>query len=208
MNLAAAILAVEFLTPATAAAEWEQISDRDGIVVYRRNLEGVATISLRGETVIDATVANVFETMKDNATAHEWMPLVAEKRDLEQLSENSRLEYTHIKMPWPLNDRYFVNSGTVEHLANGAMRLFIQSVDHPTFKDDTKVLGELKYSEFLLTPEAGGAKTRIALEVNTDPKGLIPKWMANLAQRNWPRNFLVGLKKQLAKQGKLSLSSP
>jgi hypothetical protein len=194
-----AILAL--LPSANAAADWELISDSDGIAVYRKNLEGVATISLRGETLLDATVLEVFEIMKDNEAAHEWMPLVAEKRELGPAGNSSRLEYTHINMPWPLTDRYFINIGTAEHLPGGAMKLSVQSVESPAHRDESKVLGELKYSEFLLTPEADGAKTRIALEVNTDPKGLVPKWLVNAAQKSWPRNFLNNLKEQLAKRG-------
>lgn len=200
-------IAIAFVLASPALAEeaaWQKISDKDGIVVFARNLDGVPTISLRGEAVIDAPVQAVFDTMKDNSRAHEWMPMVAEKRDLQALGENQRLEYTHIKMPWPLTDRYFVNTGTVEKLGDGALKVFVKSAENPTYKEDDKVLGVLKYSEFLLTPEAGGAKTRIKLEVNTDPKGLIPKFLVNAAQKAWPRDFLMGLRRQVQKAMQLA----
>lgn len=207
MRIALLVAPLLFLQAAPALAEdgvWQKVSDDDGIVVFSKNLDGVATISLRGEAVIDASVQEVFDTMKDNATAHEWMPLVAEKRDLQAMGENQRLEYTHVKMPWPLTDRYFVNTGTVEKLDGGGLKVFVKSVENPQHVEDDKVLGVLKYSEFLLLPEAGGAKTRIKLEVNTDPKGLIPKFIVNAAQKAWPRDFLNGLKRQLLKRARLA----
>ncbi len=182
---------------------WERLSDEDGIVVYQKDLAGVATISLRGEAVLDANPEDVFAVMKDNAAAHEWMPMVVEKRDLKQISETERIEYTHISMPWPLSDRYFVNSGTVEHLADGTLKVFVKSVDKPEYAEVDKVLGELKYSEFLLKPVDDGQRTSLVLEVNTDIKGHVPKWMVNAAQKSWPRKFLTGLRDQLAKRGKL-----
>lgn len=206
MRFASVVATFVLLNPAVAFAEgneWEKVSDKDGIVVYMKNLDGVDTISLRGEALIDATVQDVFDTMKDNAQAHEWMPLVAAKRDLKATNANSRIEYTHIAMPWPLTDRYFINSGTAEQLPDGGMKVFVKSVENPEYKEDDKVLGELKYSEFLLLPEGGGRQTRIKLEVNTDPKGLLPKFIVNAAQKSWPRDFLNGLKKQLTKRGKL-----
>lgn len=207
MRIASLVAVTLFFQAAPALADepaWEKVSDEDGIVVYSRNLDGLATISLRGEAVIDASVQEVFDTMKDNTTAHEWMPLVAEKKDLQAMGANQRLEYTHVKMPWPLTDRYFVNTGTVEKLDGGGLKVFVKSVENPTHRDDDKVLGELKYSEFLLLPEADGAKTRIKLEVNTDPKGMIPKFIVNAAQKGWPRDFLTGLRKQILKRAKLA----
>ncbi len=207
MRFAPALVLSLIVIAAPAVAEdatWEKVSDADGIVVYARNLDGVPTISLRGEAVIDARVQDVFDAMKDNETAHEWMPLVVEKRDLKAMGSNQRLEYTHVAMPWPFTDRYFVNTGTVEHLADGGLKVFVKSVENPEYKEDDKVLGELKYSEFLLLPADGGAKTRIKLEVNTDPKGLLPKFIVNAAQKGWPRDFLKGLMGQVAKRRTLA----
>ncbi len=196
---------IVYAAPVQADDEtWEKVSDEGGIVVYAKNLDGVPTISLRGEAVIDARVQDVFDAMKDNETAHEWMPLVAAKKDLKAMGDNQRLEYTHVSMPWPLTDRYFVNTGTVEKLAGGGLKVFVKSVENPEYKEDDKVLGELKYSEFLLLPEEGGAKTRIKLEVNTDPKGLVPKFIVNAAQKSWPRDFLKGLMSQVAKRARLA----
>jgi hypothetical protein len=205
------VIALSLVVPAAAAlatdGAWEKVSDHDGIVVYAKNLDGVATISLRGEAVIEATVDDIFDVMKDNQAAHEWMPLVAEKRDLKAISATQRVEYTHVAMPWPMTDRYFVSTGTMERLPDGTMKIFVKSVENPELREDDKVLGDLKYSEFLLIPEAGGSRTRLKLEVNTDPKGLIPKFLVNSAQKSWPRDFLNGLRKQLAKRGKLKTAA-
>lgn len=189
-----------------AATAWTKISDDDGVTVYREaNPEaGSGTIGFRGETLLEATPADVFTVLSDNATAHEWIPLVHGKRSLEQVSETERIEFTHVKMPWPLTDRQFVNRGKIEHLDGGVLRVFVESVDRPEFVEAGKVLGVLKYSEFLLEPRADGRQTFMTITVNSDPKGLIPTWMVNRAQRGWPRDFFKGLTAQLAKRGMLS----
>ncbi len=186
---------------ANADAGWEQISAHDGITVLMKDLAGTPTISLRAHAVLAASVDDIFTVMRDNKTAAEWMPMIAERRDLEPLGDHQRIEYTHIRMPWPLTDRYFVNRARMERLAGGSMRLSVKSEAEPKLVDKDKVLGKLLYSEFLLTPQ--GAGTHMTLEVNTDPRGAIPKWLVNMAQKSWPRDFFTGLQTQLAKRGLL-----
>ena len=43
-------------------------------------------------------------------------------------------------------------------------------------------------------------KTRIMVEVITDPKGSLPAWLINLIQKDWPYNTISALKKR-AKKG-------
>ena len=76
--------------------------------------------------------------------------------------------------------------------------------DIEPYVESDKVLGELRLSEFILTPVDGGKATHILATIGTDPKGMIPKWIVNYAQKNWPRDFFQGLKKQLTKQGMMT----
>jgi hypothetical protein len=202
----AAPAASQSAAPTPTAGVWQKVSDQDGIIVYEKDLEGSETISLRGEAVIDAALADVAAVMKDNTQAAEWVPFVASRRVLEAISPDERIEYTHVRMPWPIVDRYFINRGRQEPLPGGALRLFVQSVatPNPAWLEDDKVLGDLHYSEFLLFPLDGGRRTRLTLEVNTDPRGMLPKWLVNMAQRSWPRDFVTGLVGQLQKRGRLA----
>lgn len=193
-------------TPKTADKSWKKISDDQGIIVYQKKVKGLDTISLRGETIINAAPRVIAEVMADNTTAHEWVPLVASRKTLKELSPVHRIEYTHIKMPWPLTDRYFVNIGKAELLPDGSIRMHIKSHDKPQDlvpSTPDKVLGILHYSEFSLTSLDQGLRTHVRIEVNTDPRGSLPTWIVNAAQRSWPRDFFTGLLAQMKKRGLL-----
>lgn len=185
------------------AAEWKKISDDDGITVFQKADEQGTGVSFRGETNIPASIESILTIMKNNSLAHEWMPLVVSRKDLKSISQNERIEYTHVGMPWPLTDRYFINRARADQLENGQMKIFVQSVEtpEPQWLEKDKVLGFLYYSEFLLTPLEGGAKTHMVIEVNSDPKGLIPKFLVNAAQKSWPIKFFTGLTQMLVKAG-------
>ncbi len=183
---------------------WEKISEGDGIVVYKKIDDGSATITIRGEALIPAKLDDIADVMKDNKAAADWMPLIVARRDLKTLTANSRLEYTHIGMPWPVTDRYFINHAQADRNADGSMRMFVRSVDKPdaVYLESDKVLGFLHTSEFILVPKDGG--TFMQLEVNSDPRGLIPKFLVNMAQKKWPRDFFEGLKSQIEMRGLLN----
>jgi hypothetical protein len=193
-------LAVLTWPRAGLAADWEKISDDEGITVYQKKDGDQGTgVSLRGETVIPARLDDILDTMKDNTRAHLWIPMVKTRRDLKQVSPNERIEYTHISMPWPITDRYFINKAKAERLPSGQMRIFVQSVDQveESWIEKDKILGFLHYSEFMLTPVGTGERTHMVIEINSDPRGLIPKFLVNAAQKSWPRKFFTGLNRML-----------
>ena len=198
---ALAILPTAALTARPNEGRWVVISEDGGIIVYRRAEDSRATVTIRGETTIAAPSAAIIAVMLDSPRASEWVPFVHEKRDLQVIGPDERLEYTHTRLPWPLKDRYFINRGKMEQLPAGIVHIYVHSVDNPPFKEDDKILGQLYYADFVLTPRDGGRTTHILLEINSDPKGWIPTWMINLAQVEWPRKFFSGLNDQLAHRG-------
>lgn len=185
---------------------WELITDDDKILVYKKDPGADGSISVRGEAVLDSSPEQVYTVLEDNELAEKWMPLVKKRKILQQIDENSRYEYTHIALPWPLQDRYFLDLSRIDRLKGGLLKISIKSTDKPKpeWKDDSKVLGFLHYSELVLTPQENGKKTHILIEINSDPRGAIPQWMVNLQQRQWPREFIEGLKDQLRKKNLLS----
>jgi hypothetical protein len=42
-------------------------------------------------------------------------------------------------------------------------------------------------------------RTELTAELQCDPKGAIPAWLANLFQKNWPQNTFQALRKQAGK---------
>jgi hypothetical protein len=62
------------------------------------------------------------------------------------------------------------------------------------------VAGEIQFSKIILTPSADGKSTNAMVEVNTDPKGMLPKWIINLVQENWPIEFFENMTKIATKR--------
>jgi len=189
---------------------WKKIYDRNDIVVFMKDPSANGTISVRGEGLLGFSPAEVFSVIENTKRAPEWMPLVKERRTLEQLDATSRIDWTHIGLPWPLRDRYFIDRAQLtKNEQDGTYTISIKSVPEPkkSWLVDDKVLGFLHYSELTLTP-LEGKKTYLTIEVNTDPRGEIPLWMVNLQQRQWPRKFIEGLRDELLEDRKKKIQSP
>jgi hypothetical protein len=196
------------IAPAISAdpSSWIEHSQRKGITVYKSKSADSQVLSVRGDAEISASIQNILEVLKDNARASAWMPHVAEKREISYSDAQERIEYTHVDMPWPMQDRYFVNRGRLSREADGSVIVSVESVDAPDIVDQGRVRGWIHYSEFILRPISEN-QTHMSVQVNCDPNGAIPKWMVNIAQLDWPVDFLLGLQKELRHRGLLQEGS-
>lgn len=194
--------------PIKQTPEWQLIDEREGIQVFKQNDDQFATITLRGTATIDAPIQETYDVMKDSSRSPEWVPMVIEKKDLRTLSPTSRIESSLLKMPWPLQNRLFVNIASVEFKADGSYHMSLKGIESPdeSYLNKHTVLGIVHHSEFILRPKHEN-QCELFVEVNTDPKGLVPKWMVNMAQKEWPRNFFLGLRKQILKTRQERLDS-
>ena len=54
-------------------------------------------------------------------------------------------------------------------------------------------MGWTHHSFFEITPTLDG-RTNLVVEMNQDPKGLVPKFLVNLVQKSWPRDYFDNLR--------------
>ncbi len=175
------------------AKGWEQIRNENDIMVYRQESGHSDILAFKGVTRINADMDTVMTFISDNSIADTWIPMVGERRTVQTLSPCSRIEYTHVEMPWPLIDRYFITLVNAEQNLNGSIRVRIKSMEKPPFIEEDKILGVFLNSSILLEPIAEGDQTRMTVEIRSDLKGLIPKWLINKMQAQASIDFFSNL---------------
>lgn len=194
------ILLILLLAIPAFANDWEQISDEDGIKVFRREVEGSPVLAFRGETVIDASVAKITGVLSDSSKKNDWVSDLLKAYDIKKISEVERIEYNATDAPWPVKNRDFVfhAKGDFDPKAR-TMTFNLKSTEDATVPpNDDHVRGELLHSKYVLK-ELSPTQTHTTVEIQVDPKGALPKWVANLVQKKWPRKTLSGIRKQVAK---------
>ncbi len=199
-----ALLAVLLLLGAgscRAEGDWEELSDENGIRVWRRETDGSPIVALRGEAVIDAPLARVASVLDDTPRQVEWACNTVEAKVVRAISPTERIVYNLTHAPWPVADRDFVFHAVVTpDRKERTLTYELHSVEDKGMPpdEDKAVRGELIDSRYVLK-ELEGGKTRLTVTIQADPKGSVPKWVVNLAQKAWPRETIEGLRAQCAK---------
>jgi hypothetical protein len=183
----------------TRAPTWERVDSKDGIDTYRREVPGSPLLAIRGVATVNGSLLHVASVLLDTTRLTEWMDRVVEARTLVTLGPLHKIEYERASVPFPLTDREFVVESWVDiDPVNKQVILRARSTQHPLAPVGKLVRGDVISSTFALTP-IDAEHTRLVAEIHTDPKGSLPKWMVNLAQKSWAYDTITGLRRQLAR---------
>lgn len=199
MHLRTTLLALVLLLPtipAGAGESWEHVSREDGVEVYRKEAANSPLVAFRGVTVMEAPLERILWVLADNEHRTEWIDLCAESRVLEQVSPYESVIYQRYALPWYLTDRDYVYRAKAVRDADGTVRLSLASCEHPGAPETVGIRAQLIESSYVLTP-LGAQRTRVSVEIHTDPKGLVPDWLVNVVQKSWPLKTLQGIRGQL-----------
>jgi hypothetical protein len=190
------------------ASEWNFVKEEQAVKVYKRDVEDSALKAMRGETVINAPIDKLLWVLFDNEHRTEWVDRLVESKILTRKNSHEYIVYQRFHLSSLMSDRDYVYHGRAHQLStDGAVRLSIQSVTHPQAPETVGIRAELIHTHYTLTP-LGDGRTRVEVEVLTDPKGWLPAWLVNLIQQNWPVKTLDGLRVQVAKPFVGSLPLP
>ncbi len=189
-----------------SAGAWEKIDDDDGIEVFRQEVPGSSFLAFKGITTIDAPIEKLLGVLADNEHRTEWVDRLVTSRVVERKSEYDYVVYQHFSAPPLVSDRDYVYRGRAFR-RGASVVLEMSSVEHPKAPKTVGVRAHLLKSSYVLTPE-GKNKTRVVVEIHTDPKGDLPSWIVNMIQKSWPRNTLTAFAKQAAKPYVKALELP
>ena len=132
-------------------------------------------------------IAQIWAVFSDVSKQAEWIDRLKETRLVSELSEQSVRYYSEYYSPWPISNRDFLFQRVINiDQDSKVITVMVNSVeDEREPEADCCVRGWLSRAYWRFTAQESG-KTKVEVEVVTDPKGLIPTWIINLVQRSWP----------------------
>lgn len=174
------------------ADDWKLEKEDDGVKVFLSLVAGSKYKAYRGVVDIKADVAKINALQEDVAGSCKWIHACAEMRLLKTEGDNS-WTYSKIDMPWPVTGRDVVIHVTTEKTADGGLIRHLKA--EPTYIPEEK--GEIRVpkliGEWKLVPKGAGV-TEVTYQVQTEPGGSIPSWLANSFVVDAPMNTLKGLR--------------
>ena len=179
---------------ALAEAGWEPVDEAQGVRVWRKEVPGSPVVAFRGEATLDVPVARLIGVMMDASRGPRWVELLAESTWLREPSETEAIIYNRYDSPWPLQDRDYVLHRVLEiDRASRVVTSTYRSVEDPAMPEQACCIrGVSERTEWRFT-HLGEERTRVEVEVLTDPRGSVPLALVELFQRSWPRNSILML---------------
>lgn len=196
-------LALPAYADTTSKGVWETVANEDGFLTQRKSVSGSNLFAFRGETVADVSIARIIRVFLDPATRKNWVAMFGGTQRLEGPNALDTTYWIRFNTPFPTSDRDYVLRGVSR--PDKSKRVFlteIESVTHASKgEQDCCVRGEAFGTFYRFTALPGTKKTKVEVEVHTDPKGWIPGWLTNMIQKKWPRDTLKSLIREAKKSG-------
>ena len=180
---------------------WEPTGDADGVKTYRREAPGTSMLAFRGEATVDLHIAKLMKVFLDTEHATEWTDMLAESKNVGRISATAKVIYQKYDLAFPASDRDYVMELRYEiDAANKVVAARYKSVeDARAPENDCCVRAQTLSTYWKFTALPGENKTRIEVEVLTDPKGMLPSFVVNMIQKDWPRKSINALKARASK---------
>jgi hypothetical protein len=189
------------LAPLGHAGEdgWETLGESKKVTGFVKAIPGTSLKAFKGVTEIEASLEKVYWVISNNNEAFrkEWVGRLETSKTLEIKTKHERITYGAFDLPWPISDRDYVYHVKATRKDKNIF-IAIKSTLHDKAPKTVGVRAHLNNSNYVLEP-LGDNKTKVTVEIHTDPKGLLPAWLVNIIQKNWPVKTLNGIRKQTAK---------
>lgn len=175
--------------------DWKKINEKNGISSYSVEIPGSKLVAVKGDSIINGSAEKLYAVLTNDEHLKDWVDRLKVSKVLEDISDKEDVMYQEYSLPWPLKNRDFVFRGKVYRDIQGRVHLEVQSEDHPKAPTTAGVRGETS-GEYIITP-LGKSKCKLEVEIFSDPKGVIPKWLINFIQKDWPYETITLIEEQM-----------
>jgi hypothetical protein len=188
---------------AHANSGWRRIANEEGITVMERDVPGRGFPTFRGIGTVYASIYDVVAVISDIKRHTDWMQSILVSRELKRFTERKRIIYMRINSPWPVSDRDAVYRSETEVIRRDNE---IDEVNVTFWSVKSKLKGYVdgvvrmeKLRGHYRFKALSANTTRVDYQVDADPGGWLPTWLAKLASRKLPLNTIRNMRKQVSR---------
>ena len=179
----AVLFGVILLLASPAAAEWEQLFQKLGVIVERRTASGSSISDFRATTTSPLEPSAIFRTLWGH---REYPAFIPHLKRLDILSDtgDERVTYEQIAMPLVRDRDYTMRiRRRVDRNAQRYEITFTIANEAGPPVDRHYVRVNSIQGSWTVEPGSEGKGSIIRYDVRGEPGGAIPAWLASLAQR-------------------------
>jgi hypothetical protein len=181
-----------WLSAGLAQGKWELKKNENGIEVYTRKAATGNLKELRVICELDATKAQLINTLQDIDNYNAWVYCNKKSTVLKTINPDKIIYYTQTHLPWPLKDRDLIvelNISPTPDVLNVAVKSLPDYV--PRYNGFIRVPYSL--AQWKVT-QAPNDKLKVDYTFSVDPGGSIPSWIVNATLAVGPYNSFMKLR--------------
>jgi len=185
--------------PCALAEHWKLAKDEDGIKVFLDDAPGSQYQSFRGVALIKADIPTLSRLQENLTIACTWLYACADMRLL-KIEGDSTFVYLSTALPWPASTRDMVLKVETEQGADGSVLRHLSAVNgmEPPIPGVIRV--EHLEGVWQMAPK-GERETEVTYQLQAEPAGDIPSWLANRFVIDTPMVTLKTLRAVAERQG-------
>ena len=173
------------------------------IIVEKKNSPEDEVNTYRGTTTMPMSIERIAYVLDDTESKTEWVSRLKQENRLEGNPFSYRsIAYQHYNLSWPVSDRDYVIESKWSVMKDKKLPtviLSIKSIVRDSVPEiEGRVRGQLDRLVYKLE-KLESNQTRVTVEIMVNPKGLLPNFMINLIQKDWPITTLRQLNVQALK---------
>lgn len=175
---------------------WQLAKEKGDIKVFTRTSAMGSLKDSKGVVQIKASVDDVLNLLRNFDGYTKWMYKCAESKLLKRVSETEYYVYTVTDAPWPVSDRDLIAKVNAEKKADGTVALTLSGVKDYIAEKPGKVRVPRFNGLWQVSPKANGV-VEVIYQLESDPGGSLPDWVANATATDIPFYTLSEMKKLL-----------
>jgi hypothetical protein len=191
-----------FVGAAHADEGWKKVTEKDGVLVEARQVEGSRVREVRAVTTIAASPEACYAVVHAFEDYPRTMPYVKESRVLKRDGDAVLWAYSRVEAPLVSARDYSVRVTTTRR-PDGEIRMawvLDDSLGPAPQKGVVRV--PVNDGSWTFVPGDGGATTRATYRLLTDPGGSVTTWIADQANKTAVPDVLRSVRKAATGGGK------
>ncbi len=179
------------------AGAWEKVLEEHGILVEEQAVAGRNLPMFRGRGVVNAGLYEVIAVLSDADRRTQWLHRCVESKIVARLDAFTTVAYTRTDAPWPVDDRDAVMLAQLFTVEPGRVyRAQFTALPDPRMPPRDGIVRMKHLHGHWVIEALSPSSTRVEYEVDADPGGLLPGWLAARASRELPLQSVLGLRRQ------------
>lgn len=179
--------------------EWKQIRQKEGITVFTRSNPGMNFKEFKSSVIVKGTLDQFLSVLYDIEGLSSWGYNVKSASLISREADTVQVYYTEAKAPFPYKNRDGVYLNNFKW--NAKERTLIVEIKMPEdlIPEKDNLVRMEGYGSWVVRDLDDG-KLEITFQMQMDPGGNIPAWMANMFAGDTPYHTLQGLREAMGEE--------